>query len=81
MSTLPHIYQIVDCTTSCEPLSFLDVYSGYHQISLAINDEEKNRVHHTVHDFLLHQDGLRPHERGGGAGGLPIRGVFTLSWS
>jgi hypothetical protein len=38
---LPHICQIVDSTTSCELLSFLDAYSGYHQISLAIDDEEK----------------------------------------
>jgi hypothetical protein len=38
---LPHICQIVDSTTLCELLSFLDVYSGYHQISLAIDDEEK----------------------------------------
>jgi hypothetical protein len=26
---------------SCELLSFLDAYSGYHQISLTIDDEEK----------------------------------------
>jgi hypothetical protein len=26
---------------SCELLSFLDAYSGYHQISLAIDNEEK----------------------------------------
>jgi hypothetical protein len=38
---LPRIYQIVDSTMSCELLSFLDAYSGYHQISLAIDDEEK----------------------------------------
>jgi hypothetical protein len=38
---LPRIYQIVDSTISCELLSFLDAYSGYHQISLAIDDEEK----------------------------------------
>jgi hypothetical protein len=38
---LPCIRQIVDSTTSCELLSFLDAYSGYHQISLAIDDEEK----------------------------------------
>jgi hypothetical protein len=31
----------VDSKVSCELLSFLDAYSGYHQISLAINDEEK----------------------------------------
>jgi hypothetical protein len=31
----------VDYTVTCELLSFLDVYSGYHQISLATEDEEK----------------------------------------
>jgi hypothetical protein len=39
--SLPHICQIIDSTTSCELLSFLDAYSVYHQISLAIDDEEK----------------------------------------
>jgi hypothetical protein len=38
---MSHICQIVDSTTSCELLSFLDVYSGYHQILLAIDGEEK----------------------------------------
>jgi hypothetical protein len=27
---MPRIYQIIDSTTSCELLSFLDAYSGYH---------------------------------------------------
>jgi hypothetical protein len=49
---LPCICQIVDSTTLCELLSFLDAYSGYHQISLAI-DDENNSVHHVVQDFLL----------------------------
>jgi hypothetical protein len=31
----------MDFTTSCELLSFLDAYSGYHQISLAVDDKEK----------------------------------------
>jgi hypothetical protein len=38
---LPLICQIVDSMTSCELLSFLDVYSGYHQIGIAVDDEEK----------------------------------------
>jgi hypothetical protein len=38
---LPRICQIVDSIASCELLSFLNVYFGYHQISLAIDDEEK----------------------------------------
>jgi hypothetical protein len=33
---MSRICQIMDSTTSCELLSFLDVYLGYHQISLAI---------------------------------------------
>jgi hypothetical protein len=37
----PHICQIVNSTASCELLSFLDAYSGYHQISLVVDDEEK----------------------------------------
>ena len=37
---LPRICQIVDSTTSCELLSFFDTYSGYHQISIAIDDEK-----------------------------------------
>jgi hypothetical protein len=38
---LPHICQIVDSKISFELLSFLDTYSGYHQISLTIDDKEK----------------------------------------
>jgi hypothetical protein len=38
---LPRTCQIMDSTASCELLSFLDAYSGYHQISLAVDDEEK----------------------------------------
>jgi hypothetical protein len=38
---LPRICQIMDFMTSYELLSFLDAYSGYHQISLVTDDEEK----------------------------------------
>jgi hypothetical protein len=38
---LPRIDQVVDSTARCSVLSFLDCYSGYHQISLAKEDEEK----------------------------------------
>jgi hypothetical protein len=31
---LPRIDQIVDSTAGCETLSFLDAYSGYHQIRM-----------------------------------------------
>jgi hypothetical protein len=37
----PRIDEVVDSTTSCELLSFLDCYSGYHQISLREEDQIK----------------------------------------
>jgi hypothetical protein len=36
---LPRIDQIVDSTAGCETLSFLDVYSGYHQIKMKESDQ------------------------------------------
>ena len=36
--TLPHIDQIIDSTAGCELLSFLDAYSGYHQIEMKESD-------------------------------------------
>jgi hypothetical protein len=38
--SLPRICQIVDSTASCELLSFLDDYLGYHQISLTVDDKK-----------------------------------------
>ena len=38
---LPRIDQLVDSTAGCEVLSFLDAYSGYHQINMCLDDEEK----------------------------------------
>ena len=40
---LPRIDQIVDSTAGCAPLSFLDAYSGYHQIRMKEEDEKKQR--------------------------------------
>ena len=39
--TLPCIDQIVDSTSGCDLLSFLDAYSRYHQIFMSKEDEEK----------------------------------------
>ena len=36
---LPRIDQIVDSTMGCELLSFLDAYSGYHQIKMKESDQ------------------------------------------
>ena len=36
---LPRIDQIVDSTSGCETLCFLDAYSGYHQIVMKESDQ------------------------------------------
>jgi hypothetical protein len=38
---LPRIDQIIDSTAGCARLSFLDAYSGYNQIKIKKEDEEK----------------------------------------
>jgi hypothetical protein len=38
---LPRIDEVVDSTAGCELLSFLDCYSGYHQIALNKDDQIK----------------------------------------
>jgi hypothetical protein len=48
---LPRIDQVVDSTAGCSVLSFLDCYSGYHQISLAKEDEEKTAFITPFGDF------------------------------
>ena len=36
---LPRIDQVVDSTSRCETLCFLDAYSGYHQITMKESDQ------------------------------------------
>ena len=38
---MPKINQLVDATVSHPRMSFLDVFQGYHQIPLALDDQEK----------------------------------------
>jgi hypothetical protein len=38
---LPCICQIVDSTASCDLLSFLDAYSGYHQLASPLTTKKK----------------------------------------
>src|SRR5215216_5916093 len=38
---VPRIDQIIDSTAGSESLCFLDAYSGYNQIKMAVEDEEK----------------------------------------
>jgi hypothetical protein len=39
--TLPHVDQVIDSMAGCVLLSFLDCYSGYHQIALKEEDQIK----------------------------------------
>ena len=41
---LPCIDQIVDSTSGCETLCFLDVYSGYHQIAMKESDQQAHQM-------------------------------------
>jgi hypothetical protein len=38
---LPRIDQVIDSTTGSDLLCFLDCYSGYHQITIKVEDQEK----------------------------------------
>jgi hypothetical protein len=48
---LPPIDQVIDSTAGCDLQSFLDAYSGYHQISLY--EPDKDVVHHPIRSLLL----------------------------
>ena len=39
--TIPKIDQLVDATVGHPRMSFLDAFQGYHQIPLALDDQEK----------------------------------------
>jgi hypothetical protein len=73
---LPRICQIVDFTASCELLSFLDAYSCYHQINLAVDDEENTAfiTQFGIYCYTKMAFGLKIEEP-------RIRSVFTSYWS
>ncbi|XP_073064069.1 uncharacterized protein [Primulina eburnea] len=50
---LPRIDQLVDSTSGCELLSFLDAYQGYHQIPLALEDQDKASFFTTGAPFAM----------------------------
>jgi hypothetical protein len=58
---LPRIDQIIDSTTGCERLSFLDAYSGYNQIRLKVEDEDKTTfiTSHGVYCYMTMPFGLK----------------------
>jgi hypothetical protein len=58
---LPRIDQIIDSTAGCERLSFLDAYSGYNQIRLKVEDEDKIAfiTPHGVYCYMTMPFGLK----------------------
>ena len=58
---LPRIDQIVDSTTGQEMLSFLDAFSGYHQILMSPADEEKTTfiTPHSLYCYKVMSFGLK----------------------
>jgi hypothetical protein len=58
---LPRIDQVIDSTSGCDLLCFLDCYSRYHQIAIKEEDQEKT-VHHPVWCLLLYNNVIRAEE-------------------
>jgi hypothetical protein len=58
---LPRIDQIIDSTAGCEHLLFLDAYSGYNQIRLKVEDEDKTAfiTPHGVNCYTMMPFGLK----------------------
>jgi hypothetical protein len=62
---LPRIDQVVDLTVRCELLSFLDAYSGYHQISLTKVDQLATTFVTPYDYFFLCENVIQTKEHGG----------------
>jgi hypothetical protein len=60
---LPRIDQVIDSTAACDLLCFLDCYSGYHQIAIKEEDQEKTAFITPVWRVLLHDHVFRVEER------------------
>jgi hypothetical protein len=73
---LPRICQIMDSMVTFELLSFLDVYSGYHQISLTTDNEEKTSFITPFRIFCYTKMAFGLKNRGA----LHIRSACTSSW-
>ena len=61
---MPKIDQLVDATCGHPRMSFLDIFQGYNQIDLAVEDQEKTafispdaNYHYTVMPFGLKNAG------------------------
>ena len=50
---LPRIDQVIDSTVGCELLSFIDAYSGFHQIPLNQKKSNKDCLYYPLWGLLL----------------------------
>ena len=55
---LPHIDVLVDSTAKCKVFSFMDGFSGYNQIKMALEDREKTSFITPWGRFLLFGDAV-----------------------
>ena len=62
---LPRIDTLVDSTARHELLSFMDAFSGYNQIRMKEEDQEKTSFVTSLGTFLLQGDAIWTKERGG----------------
>ncbi|KAL5836643.1 hypothetical protein ACOSQ3_013812 [Xanthoceras sorbifolium] len=62
---LPYIDMMVEATAGHELLSLMDAFSGYNQILMHPEDQEKNFFHHGARHFLLQSDALWSQKRWG----------------
>ena len=76
---MPRIDQIVDASTGHGMLSFMDAFSGYHQIPIHPSDAEKNIFHHSPWSLLLQRDALRIKERRSNLSEVSHENVSTIT--
>ena len=55
---MSQIDQLVDATVGHPQMSFLDAFQGYHQIPLALDDQEKKRFCYSYWKLFLQSDAL-----------------------
>ena len=76
---LPCIDQIVDASAGHGMLSFLDAFSGYHQIPMHPSGCGKNVFHHFPWTLLLQRDAFRLKERRSNLSEVSNENVSTIT--
>ncbi|GFY96586.1 hypothetical protein Acr_11g0008920 [Actinidia rufa] len=77
---LPKIDLIVDATSKHELLSFMDAFSGYHQIKMYPSDVEKNFFYHGTRAILLQSHAVWVKERQSNVSETGQQDVQCTNW-